>query len=142
MELIITKKNQEFTTPETVNFTSLLAQSDIQDLPLQSRFIDLLNLEFTEEEQKLYIANLYMYLNYDSTTDYPINLENVYKMIGFANKGNAMKTIKSNFTKDEDYKTSLIPKEKSSFTKDDDYKTIFFPTEKNKLTKETRGRKE
>jgi hypothetical protein len=56
-----------------------------------------------------------MYLNYDSTTDFPINLETVYKMIGFANKGNAMKTIKSNFTKDEDYKTSLVTKEKSSW---------------------------
>jgi hypothetical protein len=30
-------------------------------------------------------------------------MENVYKMIGFANKGNAMKTIKSNFVVNEDY---------------------------------------
>ena len=112
MNILITKKKQEITTPETVNFTALLAHSDINNLQIQSRFIELLNEEFTEEEQKLYIANLYMYLNYDSTTDYPINLETVYKMIGFANKGNAMKTIKSNFTKDEDYKISLFPTEK------------------------------
>jgi phage anti-repressor protein len=124
MDILITKKNTTVTTPETVNFTALLAHSDISSLPLQSRFIELLNEEFTEEELKLYIANLYMYLNYNSTLDYPINLETVYKMIGFANKGNAMKTIKSNFTKDEDYKT------------------IIFPMEKNKLTEETRGRKE
>ena len=78
----------------------------------------LLNEEFTEEELKLYIANLYMYLNYNSTTDFPINLETVYKMIGFANKGNAMKTIKSNFTKDEDYKTVFFLKEKNLNTKD------------------------
>ena len=44
-------------------------------------------------------------------------------MIGFANKGNTMKTIKSNFTKDEDYKI------------------IIFHTEKNK-NEEKRGRKE
>lgn len=112
MDILITKKNTKITTPETVNFTALLAHSDINTLPLQSRFIELLNEEFTEEEQKLYIANLYMYLNYDSTTDFPINLETVYKMIGFANKGNAMKTIKSNFTKDEDYKLLIIPREK------------------------------
>ena len=68
--------------------------------------IDLLNTEFNE--QQWYIANLYLYLNYDSTTDYPINLEHVYKMIGFANKGNAMKTIKSNFTLNEDYKVVLL----------------------------------
>lgn len=115
MDILIKKKNTMVTTPETVNFTALLAHSDINSLPLQSRFVELLNEEFTEEELKLYIANLYMYLNYNSTTDYPINLETVYKMIGFANKGNAMKTIKSNFTKNEDYKSSLVPKEKSSW---------------------------
>jgi phage anti-repressor protein len=63
-------------------------------------------------------------MNYHPTNDYPINLDNVYNMLGFANKGNAMKTIKSNFIKDEDYQT------------------IIFHTEKNKLTEETRGRKE
>jgi phage anti-repressor protein len=82
-----------------------------------------LNDEFTEDEQKWYIANLYVYMNYHPIEDYPINLENIYKMIGFANKGNAMKTIKSNFILDEDYKI------------------IIFRTEKNKSS-ETRGRKE
>jgi hypothetical protein len=84
-------------------------------LNLQNQLVERLNTNFTEEEQRWYVANLYMYMNYHATNDYPINLENVFKMIGFANKGNAMKTIKSNFTLDEDYKTSLLPKEKSSW---------------------------
>jgi phage anti-repressor protein len=63
-------------------------------------------------------------MNYHATNDYPINLNDVFKMIGFANKGNAMKTIKSNFVENEDYKTLL------------------FRTEKQKDTDETRGRKE
>jgi hypothetical protein len=75
-------------------------------------------------------------MNYHPTNDYPINLENVFKMIGFANKGNAMKTIKSNFILDEDYKTLLFPMEKQKHTDE----TIIFPMEKNKLV-ETRGRK-
>lgn len=62
-------------------------------------------------------------MNYHPTDDYPINLENVFKMIGFANKGNAMKTIKSNFTKDEDYKIALFHTEKrkneGGFNKED-----------------------
>jgi phage anti-repressor protein len=77
--------------------------------------VKVMNEEFTESEQRWYIANLYVYMNYHPTNDFPINLANVFKMIGFANKGNAMKTIKSNFIKDEDYKTSLLPKEKSSW---------------------------
>ena len=78
--------------------------------------IKILNEEFTESQQQWYIANLYIFMHYHPTNDYPINLENVFHMIGFANKGNAMKTIKSNFTKDEDYKTLLFPMEKQKHT--------------------------
>lgn len=102
--------------PKSVNFKELVKNSKTTlTLDCQSDMIELLNQEFTEEQSQWYIANLYMYLNFDPTTDFPINLDNVFKMIGFANKGNAMKTIKSNFTIEEDYKISLIPKEKSSW---------------------------
>jgi hypothetical protein len=47
-------------------------------------------------------------MNYHPTNDYPINLEDVFKMIGFANKENAKRTLKNNFTKDEDYKILLV----------------------------------
>lgn len=57
-------------------------------------------------------------MNYDPTNDYPINLEDVFKMIGFANKGNAMKTIKSNFTEEEDYKIVFFRMEKNPTNKD------------------------
>lgn len=117
MNLFINSNN--IVIPESINFIELVKNSNMS-LNHQSKIITILNKEFTEQESKWYIANLYMYLNYDSTTDYPINLENVFKMIGFANKGNAMKTIKSNFIKDEDYKT-------------------FFPNKKQKTTDETRG---
>jgi hypothetical protein len=90
---------------------------------LQDRLVERLNTDFTDDEQRWYVANLYMYMNYHPTNDYPINLENIFKMIGFANKGNAMKTIKNNFTEGEDYKT------------------IIFRMEKNK-SQETRCRKE
>jgi hypothetical protein len=33
-------------------------------------------------------------------------------MIGFANKGNAKRTLENNFTKNEDYKLILLPREK------------------------------
>lgn len=102
--------------PKAINFKELVKNSNTTlSLNLQSKMINVFNTEFTEEEQQWYIANLYIYMNYHPTNDYPINLEDVFRMIGFANKGNAMKTIKSNFVKDEDYKTSLIHKEKSSW---------------------------
>lgn len=115
--------NQQI-VPKAINFQELVQNSNTTlSLNIQTKMVDKLNEEFTNEEQQWYIANLYMYMNYHATNDYPINLEHVYKMIGFANKGNAMKTIKSNFAENEDYQI------------------IIFRTEKNK-SNETRGRKE
>jgi phage anti-repressor protein len=100
--------------PQSINFKELVKESKTTlSLNVQDRLVERLNTNFTEDEQRWYVANLYMYMNYHPTDDYPINLEHVFGMIGFSNKGNAMKTIKNNFTEGEDYKTSLIPKEKS-----------------------------
>lgn len=53
-----------------------------------------------------------MYLNYHPTEDYPVNLEDVYKIMGFAHKKNAKRTLENNFTEGEDYKV-LLPKEQN-----------------------------
>ena len=100
---------------DTINFNELVKTSNNSILSdkLQSKMVKTLNQEFTEEEQRWYIANLYVYMHYHPTNDFPINLENVYKMIGFANKGNAMKTIKSNFVVDQDYKVVIFRTEKN-----------------------------
>ena len=105
MNILIKKKKTELVTPETVNFTELVKSSNTTNsLNIQSKIVELLNTEFTEPQQKLYVANLWMYTNYHPTNDFPISLEDVYKEIGFANKGNAKKTLENNFVLDEDYK--------------------------------------
>ena len=145
MNILIKRNPRELITPETINFTELVRNSNTTlsfSDEYQSNMIKNLNEEFTEQESQWYIANLYIYMNYHPTNDYPINLENVFKMIGFANKGNAMKTIKSNFTKDEDYKIVIFRTEKNLNGKDlsrKDEKTSLFPTEKQKHRDETRG---
>jgi phage anti-repressor protein len=74
--------------------------------------VEILNEEFTEEESRWYIANLYIYMNYHPTNDYPINLDTLVKLVGFAHKKNAKTTLENNFIKDEDYKILLTPKGK------------------------------
>ena len=111
-------------TPKSINFKDLVKNVNTTlSFNIETKMINILNKEFNEEEQKWYIANLYIYMHYHPTNDYPINLEDVFKMIGFANKGNAMKTIKSNFTKDEDYKILLVRKDdrknEGGFNKED-----------------------
>lgn len=98
--------------PTRINFDELVKTNSLLSDDCQSKLINSITQEFTETEKEWYVYNLFMYLNYDSTKDYPVNLEDVYKLIGFANKGNAMKTIKNNFTEGEDYKKLLFRTEK------------------------------
>jgi phage anti-repressor protein len=113
MNNLIKKNKNELVTSEIINFTELVKNSNTTlSFNLQTKMIDKLNKTFDEKEQHWYVANLYMYMNYHPTNDFPINLEHVFKMIGFANKGNAMKTIKSNFVLDEDYRILLFRTEK------------------------------
>ena len=98
--------------PNSVDFNDLVStNSNKISLNCQSKMIDLLNKEFTEEENRWYIANLYIYMNYHPTTDFPINLETLVKLVGFAHKKNAKRTLENNFTKDEDYKIIKLPRE-------------------------------
>ena len=98
--------------PKSINFKELVKNSaSTLSLNLQSKIVDKLNKTFDEQEQHWYVANLYMYMNYHPTNDYPINLEDVFKMIGFANKENAKRTLKNNFIENDDYVTLLVPRD-------------------------------
>jgi|SaaInlV_125m_DNA_1040241.scaffolds.fasta_scaffold09960_1 hypothetical protein len=62
---------------------------------------------FNESEQQLFIASFYSYLNYHKTDDYIIDLDNIWKWLGFTNKANAKKLLLQYFLQDKDYKISL-----------------------------------
>mgnify|MGYP000975185307 FL=1 len=102
--------------PDSVDFNALIKNSTVLTLNTQSKMIEILNKEFTEEESRWYIANLYIYMNYHPTNDFPINLETLIKLVDFANKQNAKRTLVNNFTEGEDYKILLIPKDEQKTT--------------------------
>jgi hypothetical protein len=66
--------------PTAINFSEILKNSTTTlqlSETTQSKLIDMLNEELTEEQQHLYITNLWKYTNYHLTNEYPINLETV-----------------------------------------------------------------
>lgn len=70
-----------------------------------------MNDEFTEEQQKWYIANMYMYVHYHPTKDFPIDFDKVWEFIGFVNKGNAKRLLENRFIKNVNYQIVFLPKE-------------------------------
>lgn len=97
--------------PGTIDFNALISNNTALPSSCQSKMIRILNSEFTEEENRWYIANLYVYMNYHPTNDYPINLDTLVKIVGFAHKKNAKRTLENNFIQGEDYKILVLPKE-------------------------------
>jgi len=81
--------------------------------------IEILTKEFNKEEARWYIANLYIYMNYHPTNDFPINLDTLVKLVGFAHKKNAKRILENNFTKGEDYKITVLPKEQGQFANEE-----------------------
>lgn len=62
---------------------------------------------FNETEQQLFIASFYSYLNYHKTDDYIVDLDNIWKWLGFNQKFNAIRILEKNFEVEKDYKISL-----------------------------------
>jgi hypothetical protein len=67
---------------------------------------------FNESEQQLFIASFYSYLNYHKTDDYIVDLDNIWKWLGFNQKFNAIRILEKNFEVEKDYKISLSLVEK------------------------------
>jgi len=90
-----------------IDFKSLVEKNNGGlTIEFSSKLIDELRKNFNDEDQQWFIANFYVYLHYHPTKEFPINLENIYKMIGFATKANAKRTLKNNFIEGEDYTIS------------------------------------
>ncbi len=62
---------------------------------------------FNESEQQLFIASFYSYLNYHKTDDYIVDLDNIWKWLGFKYKSKAKYLLENNFDLEKDYKKSL-----------------------------------
>ena len=61
---------------------------------------------FNETEQQLFIASFYSYLNYHKTDDYIVDLDNIWKWLGFDQKIKAKYLLEKNFEVEKDYKKS------------------------------------
>ena len=63
---------------------------------------------FSETQQQLFVSSFYTYLNYHPTNDFVIDLDDVWKWLGFNQKYNAKRTLDKHFLVDKDYKILLL----------------------------------
>ena len=94
---------------ETFNIVELIEQNPITKLNgnYQNKIIDKIKEKFTEIEQQMFVASFYSYLKYDSTNDFVIDLDDVWKWLGFAQKVKAKILLENHFIVDKDYQFLL-----------------------------------
>ena len=92
------------------NIVNLIENNPITKLSsnYNSVLINKIKEHFTETQQQLFVSSFYCYLNYSQTADFIIDLDNVWKWLGYCNKANAKIVLERNFTKDKDYKCLLL----------------------------------
>jgi phage anti-repressor protein len=80
----------------------------------QSKLIEKVKNSFTAYEQQIFLASFYCYLKYDKTTDFVIDLDNVWQWLGFSQKVNAKMLLEKQFIIDVDYTKSLLLQQKQT----------------------------
>jgi hypothetical protein len=78
----------------------------------QNKLLTKIKTKFTENEQQIFVASFYGFLNYDSKTDFVIDLDDVWKWLKFSTKQKAKMLLENHFVKDTDYITLLTPQVK------------------------------
>ena len=99
-----------------VDIVNLIESNPITKLTgnYQSKLVEKVKGAFNNYEQQLFLSSFYCYLKYDSQKDFVIDLDNVWKWLGFNTKFNAKRLLENNFNLEKHYKKLLLRPEKQS----------------------------
>lgn len=94
---------------ESIDLVGLIENNPLTRLTgnYQSKMIDKIKVNFTTYEQQMFVSSFYCYLNCDPVKDFIIDLDSVWKWLGFVQKVNAKRVLEKNFKLNDDYKISL-----------------------------------
>ena len=90
---------------EELNIVQLIENNPITKLSqdYNLKLLTKIKSSFTEFEQQLFLSSFYCYLNHHQTNDFVIDLDNVWKWLGFSQKARAKELLEKQFVLDKDY---------------------------------------
>ena len=94
----------------TLNIVELIEKNPITKLSqtYNNFLLEKIQENFSTFEQQLFVSSFYCYLNYDKNTDFVVDLDDVWKWLGFAQKINVRTLLEKHFKFNVDY-TVTIP---------------------------------
>ena len=93
----------------SLNIVELIENNPITKLSssYNGKLLTKIQEDFTDFEQQLFVSSFYCYLNCDQKKDFVIELDNIWKWMGFNQKAAAKRMLEKNFVVDFDYKFLL-----------------------------------
>ena len=93
----------------SVDIVNLIESNPITKLNgnYQSKLVEKVQKTFTNYEQQMFLASFYCYLKHDSKNDFVIDLDNVWKWLGFSSKHKSKELLNKIFVLNKDYKSLL-----------------------------------
>ena len=90
---------------KSLNIVELIEKNPITRLSntYQNKLLNKIKETFTDDEQQIFIASFYCYLNYNSKTDFLINLDDIWKWLHFSTKQKSKELLEKNFIINKDY---------------------------------------
>jgi hypothetical protein len=100
----------------SLNIVELIENNPITKLSntYQGNLLTKIQAKFNDNEQQLFVSSFYCYLNYNQKTDFVIDLDNVWKWLGFSTKQKAKILLENQFINNSDYKLLLNQQVKQS----------------------------
>lgn len=100
----------------SLNIVELIENNPITKLSqdYNVKLLTKIKSSFTDFEQQLFLSSFYCYLNYHPTNDFVVDLDNVWKWLGFSQKARATELLKKNFIIEKDYIILLSLERKQS----------------------------
>ena len=91
---------------QELNIVELIEKNPISKLSkaYNNKLINKIKDNFTGFEQQLFVSSFYCYLNYDKNIDFVVDLDDIWKWLGFQQKYHAKVVLEKNFKLDIDYK--------------------------------------
>ena len=91
---------------QELNIVELIEKNPISKLSsaYNNKLLSKIKDNFTSFEQQLFVSSFYCYLNYDKNIDFVVDLDNIWKWLGFSQKFNAERILEKHFKLDIDYK--------------------------------------
>ena len=114
----------------SIDIVNLIEKTPLTKLTgnYQSAMVERVRTNFTTYEQQMFISSFYCYLNYDDKHDFIIDLDNIWKWIGFSQKVSAKLLLEKNFIENTDYKITLCQPAKQPDTRGGQNKEVIMLT--------------